>query len=594
MTDLHPLLVRQLKKTGINTAEQSAADTLTLSFSDFEKLLQKISRTYKDADQDRYTIERTLEISSEEMRDVYSQLQEERNLLQALMSDGYIHVDKDWRIKFINKSAEEFLSITPKEYDGQEFANCIQVSRAEASNKVDITKLQSAVRDGGIFRCERGYIYADHHQPKPVSFAVNPIVKNDTFLGAIILFHDISEQVERELALESAKRYAEESNKAKSLFLANMSHEIRTPLNGVYGMIELLQQSNLNESQQSYVNSALQSSELLLSIINDILDFTKIDSGKMVLYETPTALRDVVTETVQMLSEKASRKGLLICVHIDEKLAEYYQCDPVRVRQILINLLNNAVKFTDDGHINLSIHVVSTGDGCHTIRFTVEDTGVGISDENLQKVFDKFLQVDSSVTKRFEGTGLGLSICRTLVELMSGEMGVRSQIGKGSEFWFELSLPTISPSVIKDSSQESVISTNPEGLSSMKILIVDDNKMNQTLVKAHLAKLNHNVDIACDGEQAIEKFKQHKYDLIFMDCQMPVMDGYLATQKIRAIEYREHREHTPIVALTANAIIGDKEKCLKAGMDDFISKPFKRDDLLKILLNWQPKYDQAL
>ena len=377
------------------------------------------------------------------------------------------------------------------------------------------------------------------------------------------------------IELEKEKAYL--ASKSKSLFLASMSHEIRTPLNGIIGMLNLLKETKLKDEQKEFVNIIDVSSDSLLNIINDILDYSKIEANQLHLEQIPIHLKNITQEVIQILKFKAEEKGLSLQLILEQNLHCFYKADPVRIKQVLINYCNNAIKFTEKGSVTIRISELKSTSNKTKLKFEVSDTGMGISKENQKKLFKEFTQVDNSISRKFGGTGLGLAISMKLAKLMTGEVGLESTEGKGSTFWFTAEVEKI------DNITHKPKEINIKIAEGLYILLVEDNKINQKVAVHTLKKNKHKVDIANDGLEAIEKFKHNKYDIILMDIQMPNLNGYETTIEIRKIEKEKKLKSTKIVAMTANAMKGEKEKCIDLGMDDYLTKPFQKEDLLRIL-----------
>jgi signal transduction histidine kinase/ActR/RegA family two-component response regulator len=388
----------------------------------------------------------------------------------------------------------------------------------------------------------------------------------------------------REAELAKARCAAEEASRAKSRFLANMSHEIRTPMNGVLGFTNLLFDSPLTTEQRHHIKTIRDSGEALLQIINDILDFSKIESGRLSVEHIPFDVRAAAEEVADLLTPSAQNKGLTLTCNIDKALPPAVLGDLGRVRQILLNLVGNAIKFTPRGHVSVSVTLRDTRDGPGDVHVAVMDTGVGIPPEKQALLFQEFSQGDASTTRKFGGTGLGLAISKRLVELMGGRIGCTSDVEHGSCFWF--TIPARCPAqsaVVPVLDQEYIVHAEPTK-TSFRVLVAEDNAVNRMLATKLLEKIGCDVEVACDGVEAVRMATRGHYDLIFMDCFMPNMDGYEATAELRRCLPSE--PHVPIVALTASAMLEDRAVCLAAGMDDFLSKPIGVDALRAVVRRW--------
>ncbi len=395
--------------------------------------------------------------------------------------------------------------------------------------------------------------------------------------------HQIETVLSAKHELDRARLEAEAANVSKGQFLANMSHEIRTPMNGVLGFLNLFEQTPLNSEQREYIKIMQSSAETLLDVINDILDVSKIEAGVIELEQIAFDLSDAIDSVLLTFTPKSKEKGILLNKTVQHDVPHFCIGDPTKLKQVLINLIGNALKFTNTGEILVDVSVELSKNSQQLIRFTVKDTGIGMTQATLAKLFKPFTQADSSSTRKYGGTGLGLTLCKAYIEAMDGTIDVASELGVGTQFSFAIPLKSAysDSKLTADGTAESdSISANAYG--DLRVLLVEDNEVNYVLVMSLLNKMGVNCDIATNGEIALAQCQSKKYDLIFMDCQMPVLDGFEATRRLRLSD--SINKNTRIIAMTAYAMDGDREKCLVAGMDDYIQKPLNIAQFKRIVL----------
>ncbi|MES2261115.1 MAG: ATP-binding protein [Pseudomonadota bacterium] len=511
--------------------------------------------------------------------------------------------DREGHFLRFNHRFEEFTQRTREEILGRTIEDFASPRWAATTRAED----ELAWSSGRMVTSERRLMSFDPPRDVLVSRCVIHSAGNAYMLGYFI---DISEQRAARDAMERAVESAETASRAKSEFLANMSHEIRTPMNGILGMTELVLESTLNEQQRADIALVKASADALLAIVDGILDFSKIEAGKLDIEDVPFDLRQMVEDAVRVMALRARQKGLALACELPAALPRTMRGDPGRLRQVLINLIGNAVKFTASGGITVALAAGhDAGERCD-ITFSVSDTGIGIPPAKQQLIFEPFAQVDGSTTRQYGGTGLGLTICRRLVILMQGQITVHSQPGAGSTFSFTVPLRRSAlaplppphaggaiggPILGEDDVPPvaAVVAAAAPGPGGMRILLVEDNPVNQRLALRLLEKLGHRVSLADSGVAALECASREIYDLILMDVQMPGLDGLAATRHIRQWE-QAGGGHVPIVAMTARAMTGDRERCLEAGMDDYLSKPIDIARLRQTLARYEPEPERPV
>jgi PAS domain S-box-containing protein len=510
------------------------------------------------------------------------QLQFVEVLLEATPTAIYLK-DVDGRYLRFNKAFEELMGIERSQWIGKTVFDLIAGESSGVMHAKDIElfeKRELQTYEASFRNRRTGEMRDGLYWKAPLTDT------QDNVTGLVGTILDITEKNRFEQALREAKRSAEAASQAKSDFLANMSHEIRTPMNGVIGMTDLALDTPLNTTQREYLNIVKSSAQSLMVILNDILDFSKIEAGKMNIETVEFSIIETVGETLKALMPRAYKKSIALVSELHADLPRRVIGDPVRIRQVITNLCDNAIKFTSHGSVTVAVEAKPVSSGLLEIQIAIRDTGIGIAPEKQLGVFEAFNQADTSTTREFGGTGLGLTICTRLVQLMGGRIWLESVMGQGSTFRFTVQVQAPTDHV-RPATGENESAVNLPAHPALQILLVEDHPINQMLATTLLQKWGHTVVLAKNGQESVDLFPTRSWDVVLMDMQMPVLGGLDATRLIRAIEGAGER--TPIIAMTANAMESDREACLQAGMDDYLAKPFNANELQAMLTRYSAK-----
>lgn len=518
------------------------------------------------------------------------ELSKQHELILNTVTEGIYGLDTDGITMFMNPAAASMFGYEAHEFIGKSSHPIIHHSRADGSYfPKEECPIHMTVMDGHARSVMEDVFWRKDGSSFLVQYQVTPIIDEGQIRGAVIVFNDVTG--EREIV--RAKETAELAAQAKSEFLSLVSHEIRTPMNGIVGMTELLVGTDLSEEQREYAQIIQESGDALLNILNDILDFSKLESGKMALAYEPFSLRKMLEQVAELFKPRADEKHLEIRFRLNPSIPDYMAGDAMRIRQILVNLVGNALKFTDQGSIEVTVDMIKGGRPEDTVLdFAVEDTGIGIPADKLDQLFQSFSQLHPVINRKYGGTGLGLVISKRLVEIMGGSISVESTEGKGSIFRFAIPAARVEASGEKSASEFQHDRTRQSDKVAMRILVAEDHPVNRKILQEYLEKLGYQADVCTNGVEAIDAISQNAYDIVLMDIHMPVMDGLKATDLLHRLIPEDRIP--PIIAVTGNTKREDKEACLEIGMRDFISKPVMLSELKRVLQQWGPSDEPRL
>lgn len=518
------------------------------------------------------------------------ELSKQHELILNTVTEGIFGLDADGITMFMNPAAASMFGYEAKEFIGKNLHPIIHHTRADGSHlPQEECPIHMTVLAGQIRSIKEDVFWRKDGSSFLVQYQVTPIIEQGQIQGAVVVFNDVTG--EREIV--RAKETAELAAQAKSEFLSMVSHEIRTPMNGIVGMTELLIGTDLSEEQREYAEIIRDSGDALLNILNDILDFSKLESGKMALAYEPFALRKMLEQVAELFKPRADEKHLEIRYRLNPSIPEFMVGDAIRIRQILVNLVGNALKFTDQGSIEVAVDIIKGRKPEDSVLdFAVQDTGIGIPADKLDQLFQSFSQLHPVINRKYGGTGLGLVISKRLVEIMGGSISVESIEGEGSTFRFAVPAASVDASAEQTASQFHHDRTRQSDKVAMRILVAEDHPVNRKILREYLEKLGYHADVCTNGVEAIDAISQNAYDIVLMDIHMPVMDGLKATDLLRRLIPQDRIP--PIIAVTGNAKREDKEACLEMGMRDFISKPVMLSELKRVLQQWGPRDEPQL